>query len=323
VQVSEECEELLPAWLRFVRGVVEASDLPLNVSREILQTNPHVRAIQKRLNKKELASRATLAQSEREKYEGFWKAFGSMLKEGICSGADDQGRLAKLCLFQSDTQDGWTSLDEYLERCPADQEAIYYVLGSDRETLGKTPHLEAFRRREFEVLFLTDPLDEWLIDSLTEYAGKPLKSVQAADIGALCDETDLESDRERYAGLLEYLGEHYGDALSEVRLSARLVDSPGLLTSAAGAPRPHMERMMKQLHGQSMPRARILELNPRHPLIERMLAMQTEGGQSERLADFADLLHGQVLLAEGSTLADPARFSKLVGDLMICADVAN
>ncbi len=319
VQVSEECEDLLPPWLRFVRGVVEASDLPLNVSREVLQSNPHVRAIQKRLVKKVLSSLEGLLERDREKYEEFWGSFGPVLKEGICAGANEDDRLAKLGLFRSDAGDGWTTLEAYLARCPQEQEAIYYLLGSDRETLARSAHLEALAARNFEVIFLTDPIDEWLIDALPEFQGKPLRSVQAADLGVEATDDGAGSREEEYAELLTYLGEHYGDDLSEVRLSTRLVDSPGVLTSAAGAPRPHMERLMKELHGQEAPSARILEVNPNHPLLERMCRMHATGTEGQRLRDFADLLRGQVLLAEGSSLPDPARFSKLVSELMLSA----
>ena len=322
VQVSEECEDLLPPWLRFVRGVVEASDLPLNVSREILQSNPHVRAIQKRLTKKVVSTLEGLLEKEREKYEGFWASFGPVLKEGICSGGNEDERLAKLCLFQSDSQEGWTTLDAYLARIPEEQEAIYYLLGSERETLAQAPHLEAFRARSFEVLFLTDPIDEWLIDSLAEYGGKPLRSVHAADTG-IEEEATLDETRKEFEGLTEFLAQHYGKSVSEVRLTSRLSDSPGVLVREAGAPRPHMERLMKEMHGQDAPSTRILEVNPEHPLIARMLRMHGAGGEERRLADYADLLHGQVLLAEGSSLPNPARFSKLVSELMISAGDAD
>ena len=318
VQVSEACEDLLPPWLRFVRGVVEASDLPLNVSREILQSNPHVRAIQKRLTKKVISTLESMLDKDREKYESFWSSFGAVIKEGICSGGNDDNRLAKLCLFHTDAIDGQSTLDAYLARCPEDQESIYYVLGSEREALAKTPHLEAFRQRGWEVLFLTDPIDEWLVDSLTEYGGKPLRSVQGAD--ALGDEDESQKDEgEAHAALFEHLAEHFGDAVKEVRLTSRLTDSPGVLVSESGAPRPHMQRMMKEMHGQDMPTARILEINGKHPLIEQLLAMHTADGVNERLDDFGDLLYGQVLLAEGSVLPDAARFSKLLSDMMVSA----
>ncbi len=322
VQVSEECEDLLPPWLRFVRGVVEASDLPLNVSREILQSNPHVRAIQKRLTKKVIATLGTLMEKEREKYETFWSAFGATIKEGICSGGNEEDRLAKLSLFHTDTQEGWTTLDAYVARCPADQEKIFYVSGSDRATLAKTPHLEAFKKRGWEVLFLTDPIDEWLVDSLPEYAGKPLVSVHAGNaLGESEDEGKTKN--EQYAEAFEHLAEHLGAGVKEVRLSSRLTDSPGVLVSESGGPRPHMERMMREMHGQDMPTARILEINPDHPLIQRLLSMDSSEGGRAALDDFADLLYGQVLLAEGSPLPDPSRFSKLLSELMVGASPAN
>jgi len=315
VQVDDACEELLPPWLRFVRGVVEASDLPLNVSREVLQTNPHVRAIQKRLTKKVINTLEEMLEKEREAYEGFWESFGPVLKEGICSGGDEDRRLSKLCLFRTDTIDGWTTLDAYVARCPKEQEAIYYVSGAEREALAASPHLEAFRQRNFEVLFLTDPIDEWLIDSLPEYDGRPLRSVHAADLG-FEGEAEPEAD-EAQTAFLAALTEHYGDAVGEVRLSRRLVDSPGVLVSEAGAPRPHMERLMKELHGQEAARPRILELNAGHPLIAKLTAMYGSGDDSERFGDYADLLLGQVLLAEGSSLPDPARFSRLLSQLLV------
>ncbi|MCL4152901.1 UNVERIFIED_CONTAM: hypothetical protein GTU68_055867 [Idotea baltica] len=322
VQVSEECEDLLPPWLRFVRGVVEASDLPLNVSREILQSNPHVRAIQKRLTKKVIATLGTLLEKEREKYETFWSAFGATIKEGICSGGNEDDRLSKLCLFNTDTVDGWTTLDAYVARCPADQEKIFYVSGSDRETLAKTPHLEAFKKRGWEVLFLTDPIDEWLVDSLPEFGGKPLVSVHAKDALGEADKDD-ESKNEEHKAVFEHLAEHLGAGVKEVRLSSRLTDSPGVLVSESGGPRPHMERMMKEMHGQNMPTERILEINPDHPLIERLLSMDSSDAGRGVLEDFADLLYGQVLLAEGSPLPDPSRFSKLLSELMVGTGPGN
>ncbi len=323
VQVSDECEDLLPTWLRFVRGVVEASDLPLNVSREILQSNPHVRAIQKRLTKKVVSTLEGLLKDEREKYEGFWESFGAVLKEGVCSGGNEEDRLSKLCLFRTDTIDGWSTLDAYVARCPEGQDAIYYVLGSDHESLAATPHLEAFKKRNYEVLFLTDPIDEWLIDSLTEYDGKKLRSVHAADVGFETEEDDLAGTKEDYEEFLKTLADHLGDGISEARLTGRLTDSPGVLVSEAGAPRPHMERMMKEMHGQEGATSRILEINPTHPLIARMMKMHAAGADRAQLDDYADLLHGQVLLAEGSSVPDPARFSRLLSDLMIAVGDAD
>jgi molecular chaperone HtpG len=319
VQISEECEDLLPPWLRFVRGVVEASDLPLNVSREVMQSNPHVRAIRKRLVKKVTSTLEGMLEKDRETYEGFWESFGSVIKEGICAGENEEGRLGRLCLFRSTAGDAWTSLAEYVERAPAEQEEIYYVTGGTQADLASSPHLEAFKRRGFEVLFLTEPVDEWLIDALSEFDGRPLKSVHAADASLASEEEtkSLEEQRERYAPLFERLAEHLGEEVEEVRLTARLAESPGVLVSQAGAPRPHMERMMRELHGGGPPSARILELNAAHPVVERLEAMYAADAEDPKLLDFADLLYGQVLLAEGKTPPDPARFARLLAEVML------
>jgi len=317
VQVSDECEDLLPTWLRFVRGVVEASDLPLNVSREILQSNPHVRAIQKRLTKRVLTSLETMAGGEREKYERFWAAFGAVLKEGICAGDDEDHRLAKLCLFHTSDLDGWSTLDAYVARMPKDQEAIYYVTGTGRETLASTPHLELFRKRSFEVLYLVDPIDEWLIDALGEYEGKKLRSVHAEDVGIEEEaREELAAAAEKYGALLSKLAEHLGEDVKEVRLTRRLTDSPAVLVSESGGPRPHMERLMRELHGRSFKTPRILELNADHPSIEGLEGMFDADPEDGRVLERAEILYGQALLAEGSPLPDPARFSKLISGLL-------
>ena len=187
VLITGECKELLPSWLRFVRGVVEAADLPLNVSREILQSNPHMRAIKKRLTKKVLASLASILKDDRERYAGFWKEFGSVLKEGICLGEDEDGAIAELCLFESSRGEGLTTLAEAVERMPEGQPAIYTVTGPDRETLDASPHVAAYKQRGYEVLYLTEPIDEWMIDRLTSFQDKPLRSVHAVDEDLLSD----------------------------------------------------------------------------------------------------------------------------------------
>ncbi len=319
VQIAEECEDLLPTWLRFVRGVVEASDLPLNVSREVMQTNPHVRAIRKRLVKKVTSTLETMLEKRREDYTEFWANFGPVIKEGICAGENEDDRLSKLCLFRSTAGEEWTTLAEYNSRAPSEQEAIYYVTGGDHEALQNSPLLETFRAKGFEVLYLTDPIDEWLIDSLGEFEGKSLKSVHAADssLASEEDEKALAESQEQYAALFEKLSEHLGEAIEEVRLTARLTDSPGVLVSQAGAPRPHMERMMRELHGGAPPTARILELNASHPVVQKLEAMHQAQPDDATILDYADLLYGQVLIAEGSPLPDPPRFAKLVGKLML------
>ncbi|MDP6989500.1 MAG: molecular chaperone HtpG [Planctomycetota bacterium] len=323
VFITAECEDLLPPWLRFVRGVVEASDLPLNVSRETLQANPQVRQIRKSLTKKVLATLEALRDRDREAYRGVWDAFGSVLKEGLCMGEDPDGKLAGLSLLETSRGEERTTLGEYVERMGEDQEAIWTLLGPDRATLDASPLVEPLRARGWEVLYLTDPVDEWMVDRLTEFDGHPLKSVHAADLDLGDDEgaERASAAAEASADLLEALAEHLGDEVSKVRFSTRLVESPAVLVSEAGPPRPHLERALREggMAPDLPPVGRILELHPGHPLIERLCAMHAEAASDPRLFDFADLLHGQALLAEGAPPRDPARFARLVTDLMTSA----
>lgn len=316
VLITNECKELLPSWLRFVRGVVEAADLPLNVSREILQSNPHMRAIKKRLTKKVVSTLATILKDDRERYAGFWNSFGSVLKEGICLGEDEDGSIAELCLFESSRGPDRTTLAEALERMPENQAAIYTITGPDRATLDASPHVAAYVKRGFEVLYLTDPIDEWMIDRLAEFKDKPLRSVHAVD-DELLSESEKESVKaaaEEHAALLEKLGEHFGERLAEVRFSGRLADAPAMLGTKDGALRPHMDRAFAESQGGAPGAERVLELNPNHPLTARLAELAEQGGQD--FQDRADLLYGQALLAEGSPVPDPARFSKLIVELL-------
>lgn len=316
VLITSECQELLPSWLRFVRGVVEAADLPLNVSREILQSNPHMRAIKKRLSKKVVSALAAILKDDRERYTGFWNAFGSVLKEGICLGEDEDGSIAELCLFESSRGAGRTTLAEALERMPANQPAIYTITGPDRATLDASPHVAAYVKRGFEVLYLTDPIDEWMIDRLQEFKDKPLRSVHAVDDDLLSEseKETVAAAAEEHATLVTKLAEHFGDKLAEVRFSGRLADAPAMLGTKEGALRPHMDRAFAETRGSTPGAERVLELNPGHPLVARLSELAAQGG--EDFADRADLLYGQALLAEGSPVPDPARFSKLIVDLL-------
>ena len=316
VLITSECKELLPSWLRFVRGVVEAADLPLNVSREILQSNPHMRAIKKRLTKKVLSTLESILESDRERYEGFWKSFGSVLKEGICLGEDTDQQISGLCLFESSRGEGRTTLAEAVERMPEGQKAIYTITGPDRETLDASPHVAAYQKRGFEVLYLTDPIDEWMLDQLREWGDMPLRAVHAVDDELLSDSEKerVEAAAEDHAKLVEALAKHLGDAVTEVRFSGRLADAPAMLATKDGALRPHMERAFAETHGGGAGAERVLELNPDHELVAKLSRLAEDGGQD--FADRADLLYGQALMAEGSPLPDPARFSKLVVDLL-------
>ena len=317
VLIMADCSELLPPWLRFVRGVVECPDLPLNVSRQTLQANPITRRIQKVLVSKVLSALGDLLEKDREGYEAFFENHGRVLKEGVYQGADDDNRLSRLCLFPSSSQEGTTTLGEYVERMADDQEAIWTITGMDKATATASPHLEAFRAKDQEVLLMTDPVDEWMLQRLAEFDGKPLKAVDQGEI-------DLESDEEKEAreakaeshkDLLEALQAKLDDVVSEVRFSSRLKDSAAVLVGAEGGASAAMERLMREMHGAEMPaQKRVLEINPEHALVAQLEAKRDAG---DDLADAARVLYGQALIAEGSPVPDPAGFAKLLTQLLV------
>ncbi len=319
VLIQKECEELLPVWLRFVRGVVECSDLPLNVSRETLQDDPRLGQIKKRLVKKVLDALGSKLDKEREAFEAFWKSFGGVFKEGIYFGENEDDRLAKLCLFESTRGESLTTLDEYLERASDEQEAIYCLLAASRQAAESSPHLEAFRDKGYEVLFLTDPVDEWMLQRFSEYAGKPLRSIEKGEVelGGEEQKKALEERSKEHQELLTQLGAALEEHLSEVRLSSRLKDSPAVLVNAENAMSPQLARMLAS-SGRDVPKdKRILELNPDHALFAGLSKLFGVDAKSPRIAEYAELLHGQALIAEGSPLPDPAHFAKLLTELMV------
>ncbi|MBJ77784.1 MAG: molecular chaperone HtpG [Planctomycetes bacterium] len=318
VLIMRECEELLPPWLRFVRGVVESADLPLNVSRELVQDNPKVGRIRKRLVKKVLDTLDAMLSSERGEYEGFWVAFGALIKEGIYFGDDDGARVSKLCLFQTSRSDGWTTLAEYVERMGKDQDAIHVICGPDRKTLEASPHLEALKARGEEVLLLTDPVDEWMLQRLTEFDGKPLRAVdRGATQEADEDKAEREAKQEESKDLLEALHKALDEHVSEVRFTGRLKDSVAVLVGEEHGMSAHLERMLRS-NGREVPvTKRALEINPEHSLVAGLRSLHATDPKSPRLVEFAELLHGQALIAEGSPVVDASRFASLVTQLMV------
>ncbi len=320
VLIMRECEELLPPWLRFVRGVVESADLPLNVSRELLQDNPKVGRIRKRLVKKVLETMGTMLASERSDYESLWAAFGPLIKEGIYFGDDEDARISKLCLFQSSRSAGWTTLEDYVSRMGDDQESIHVICGQDRHTLEASPHLEALKAAGEEVLLLTDPVDEWVLQRLTEFDGKPLRAVDRGEVKE--DDTDRaerEAKQEESKDLLEALHKTLKEHVSEVRFTNRLKDSVAVLVGEEHSMSAHLERMMRS-SGREVPvTKRALEVNPDHSLVAGLRALHESDPQSPRLAEYAELLHGQALIAEGSPVVDAPRFAGLITRLMVGA----
>jgi len=318
VLITQESEDLLPPWLRFVRGLVDSPDLPLNVSRDVLQQNPQVRTIQKRLVKKLLFSFGEMLDNERERYIQFWDAFGAVLKEGIYYGDDEDNRVSKLCLFKTTYGDDLSTLDEIVARMDGAQDELVYLTGQSSEALAASPHLEAYRARGIEVLLLTDPVDEWVVQRMGTYEGKTLK---AADRGALAA-TDVEKEaleeRERECrDLLKELETALEGDVGAVRFSARLKDSPAVLVTEEGGLSPNLERILRRSNQDVPPSPRALELNPDHALIGKLKELHEGDDGKDRVAEYAELLYGQALLAEGSPLKDPVRFSSLVTKLMV------
>jgi molecular chaperone HtpG len=316
VHITSECTELLPSWLRFVHGVVDSDDLPLNISRETLQHNRQLQQIQKRLVKKLLDKMGKSLKKERKDYTEFWGEFGQVLKEGVWHEDGYRDDVAKVCLFPSSNAEGndesedmgFTTLSEYVSRMPAEQESIWFLSGVDEKTLRSSPHLE--RANGQEVLFFTE-IDEVAMSKLEEFEGKKLVALDKGEI-ELDDSAkdDLEKQSKKLKKLLKAVKESLGDSVEDVRLSARLNDSPACLVAGENALPPQLAAMLRA-QGQDMPEEkRVLELNPDHGLISRLESLRS--GDKDRFSDTCELLIGQALLAEGSTLPDPARFAKLL-----------
>ncbi len=322
VLIMPDCADLLPPWLRFVRGVVECPDLPLNVSRQTLQANPIPRRIQKFLVSKVLAALGEMLTEDRATYEVFFEAHGRTLKEGIYQGADDDQRISKLCLFASSEQEGLTTLPEYVERMREDQETIWTITGGDRATLAASPHLEAFRTKKQDVLLMSDPVDEWMLQRLTTFDEKPLKAVDHGEVDLEGDEERAarEAKQESHKDLLQAMRAVLQDDIEAVRFSSRLSDSAAVLVSAEGQASPAMERMMRDLQGVDMPvTKRVLEINPEHAIVGRLEALHADAEREGDFEDYVRLLYGQALVAEGSPVPDPAAFARRVTRLMVGA----
>jgi molecular chaperone HtpG len=308
-----------------MKGVVESGDLSLNVSREMLQQDLHVRAIRKQVINKSVKHLKGLLSDEREGYEEIWGNFGEVLKESVVD-YEFADKVKPLLLFKSSTQEGLTTLDEYIERMAEGQEAIYYLVGESLEGIKRSPHLEAFSDKGVEVLFLDQPIDEYLVENLNNYEGKKLSSVAQGDVDLSSEEEreeaekELKESTEASQGLLDALKGDLGEHIKEVRLSQRLTSSPACLVADEGAMSPQMIRMMEQM-GQTVPKSkRILELNPKHPLFERLKAefSSVEGeATSPRMKHFAQIIYGQALIAEGSALSDPAAFTEALTQVMV------
>jgi len=324
VFIMNDCKELLPSYLRFVRGVVDSSDLSLNVSREILQDNPLVRRIGKNVVSKILSTLSTMQKKDPEGYEDFWNEFGKVIKEGMHTDHANQEKISKLLRYESSkTEAGKTiSLQDYVDRMQPDQKEIYYLNGESRAMVENSPLLEAFKARDLEVLFFTDTIDEWVIPALNTYDEKPLKAIHRGDVDLDSEEEKTEREEKRKEAeeenksVLEALQTALGDKVKSVRLSDRLTDSAAVLVADEGAIDANMERMMKAM-GQVVPETkRNLELNPDHALMGKLQSLVDTDGSEDTLKEYAELLFDQALLTEGTPLPDPAAFAKRVSNLM-------
>ena len=321
VFIMGDCDQLMPPYLRFVKGVVDAQDMSLNVSREILQQDRQIRAIRRRLTKKVLSTLTEMQNEQPEKYHTFWTQFGRVLKEGLLTDTDNQETLLRLCSFASThSEDEPTTLADYVARMPEGQSQIFYATGESRQQLLSSPHLEAFKAKGYEVLLLTDPVDEVWVESIHEFDGKPLQSVAKGevDLDSEADKAGQEAERQErekeFADLTAWLKDALSEHVKEVRLSTRLTDSPACLITDTFGITPALARMYRA-SGQPVPvEKRILELNPNHPLIAGLRQAHTSRGADDELTGTAELLYGTALLAEGGVLQDPARFAGLLAD---------
>ena len=325
--IMDNCEALLPRYLRFAKGVVESNDLPLNVSREILQEDVIIKKIEKSVTTKILSELKSMMKKSEEDYLSFYREFGKVLKEGIEVDPTNKDKIKDLLLFESSrTEPGkYVSLKEYTERMVLDQKEIYYITGTSRSAVENSPHLEVFKKKEIEVLFMTEPVDEFILSGFGEYDKKKLKSIAQGDIDLGTEEEKKIADEQKketsgkYKKLIKKVQDSLKDYVKEVRLSDRLTDSASCLVTDDGDMNPQMERIFAAMNQPVPETKRILELNPDHPVIETMNDLFAADKKNPKLADYSELLYDQALLTEGIAIKDPARFARLVTGLMVQA----
>ena len=329
VFIMDDAEQLLPNYLRFIRGVIDSNDLPLNVSREILQESKDIESIRAGAVKKVLSLIEDLAQggegSDQEKFKTFWKEFGQVLKEGVGEDYSNRERIAKLLRFVSTHTDGddqSVSLSDYIGRMKVGQEKIYYVTADSLKSARSSPHLEIFRKKGIEVILLSERVDEWLATNLTEFEGKSLQSIAkgSLDLGGLEDESEKkeqEKEAGEYKDLTERIKGVLGEQVKEVRVTLRLTESPACLVAESHDMGGNLERLLKSA-GQKVSHAKpILEINPHHPMVQRLKY------EEERFVDWSHILFDQALLAEGGQLEDPAGFVKRLNELLLSTTLSG
>jgi molecular chaperone HtpG len=323
VQIMESCEDLLPRYLRFIKGVVDSPDLALNVSREMLQQDRHITLIRKGLTKKLLDTFEEMKQNDFDTYLKFWAEFGRAIKEGLSADYENKEKLLELLLFHSSHEpEKLTTLKDYVSRMKEEQNEIFYLTGESREVVENSPHLEAFKEKGIEVLYMIDTVDELLVQSLNEYGGKKLKSVGKGTISLGNEEEKkqteevLKEKEEEMKPLLELLQKKLDTWVKQVRLTNRLTSSPVCMVGAEHDYSPQLERLLQKGKGGGPKQRRILEINPNHDILGKLRARFDQDQNDPVIDDYAQLLFGYGLIAEGSELEDPVRFNKAMSELM-------
>lgn len=324
ILIMERCESLIPNYLRFIKGVVDSADLPLNISRQMLQQDRHITQVRKWITKKILDELSRLYNSDNEKYLKFWTQFGRALKEGVSADWENKDKVVSLLLFESShDEEKLTTLQDYVSRMKEDQQEIFYLTGESRTVVENSPHLEAFKERGYEVLYLTDPVDELLVQALGEFEKHKLKSVGKGTMKLGNEEEservakELKEKEEAAAGLLTLLQKKVDSYVKQVRLTNRLTASPVCLVAGAEFDEsPFMERLLQRGKGGGTKQRRIMELNPNHELFQKMQERYQANQDDPMLSDYAELLLGYAFLAEGSELPNSVDFNRLVASLM-------
>jgi molecular chaperone HtpG len=323
VMVMEKCEEVLPRYLRFVKGVVDSSDLPLNISRQRLQQDRHITQIRKWLTKKLLEALSELKEKESEKYLKFWEQFGKAMKEGVSSDYENKDKILPLLLFESshDPKE-LTTLGDYVGRMKPEQKEILYLTGESRKVIENSPHLESVRQKGYEVLYLSDPVDELLVQHLHDFQEHKLKSVTKGRFEVGTDEEKKQAEEqikqkeEEYKSFLEACQKKLDEYVKQIRVSSRLVDSPACLITEEHEYSPHLERLLQKGKGGGPKQRRIMELNPNHPIVQKLHERFKSNADDATLGDAIELLFELALVAEGSEIADPVRLNRLTLDLL-------
>ncbi len=322
VFITDEGTNILPPYMRFLRGIVDSEDLPLNISREMLQSNPMVARIRQQLTKRILTELSKKANESPEEYIKFWDNFGAVLKEGLYEDREHREDLLTLARFRSTSRDALVSLDEYVTAMKSGQEAIYTITGDSLDLIKQSPQLEGFRARGVEVLLMTDPIDEFWVPAIGSYRDKPFKSATrgGVDLDKITPAEDRKDEKSeppaQLASLIAIFKLALGDAVKDVRTSDRLTDSAVCLVADEGDMDMHFERLLKQHRQLNTMSKRILELNPHHKLIERLAATVGEAGASDQLSEFAWLLLDQARIIEGEQLPDAAAFARRLSTVL-------